>query len=91
VFLADAFTRVVTSCLSASPSTFAPLVANVVLPGTLPAITITGFFSLVWPATAPPGGYTFFFVLTVPQAGADGRWFPGEILAIAQGTLAVSP
>src|SRR5262249_47231975 len=51
VFLADGFTRVSVSCVSAPSQTFAPLTRRVTIPAAIQ--TSMTLISLVWPAGAP--------------------------------------
>jgi ELWxxDGT repeat protein len=90
-FLTGGFGAVVFACASSPPQSFAPLVTNQPLPGDLPAVTIPGFFTLPWPVGVPPGPYTVFLLLTVPQAIADGRITPAELLALATVAFAATP
>jgi hypothetical protein len=67
IFLVDGFMRLVTTCLSDSPSTFAPLAASVSLGGGISETVIPNFFAFTWPSSAPAGAYTFFIALTRPS------------------------
>jgi Divergent InlB B-repeat domain len=67
VFFADGGTTFAIRCLSSPASTFPPFLANVSVPGGLPPVVVP-LFSLIWPAGAPPGPYTFFGALTALSA-----------------------
>jgi hypothetical protein len=90
-FLADAFTRLVVTCLSVPPSSFPPLFRSRVLPGGLPSTPLADFFTLVWAAGFPAGPYTIFLVLTPPDAFLDGTVDPTDLLAIASQSLGFTP
>lgn len=64
VFLADGFTRLVLTCLSSDPQTFAPLVRNMALPAGLPGTLLPNFFRFTWTPDLPAGGYIVFVAFT---------------------------
>jgi hypothetical protein len=81
----------VVTCLTATPKTFAPLFRGVSLPFSLPETTIPNFRSVVWPSDLPTGAYTIFLTLTPPDAFADGRADPTDLLATASQGLTFAP
>jgi hypothetical protein len=89
-FIADAFTHVVLSCLSASPAAFPALFHEVSVPGGLPPITFPTFFSTVLPAL-PPGPYVVFVAAAPPEAFVDGTIDPADLLAVAGAGFTVVP
>ncbi|HEV8676394.1 MAG TPA: hypothetical protein VGX21_20345 [Methylomirabilota bacterium] len=91
IFLADAFTRSVLTCLGGPVSTFAPLYRHTTLPGALPLTVIPSFFRFGWPADLPAGAYTLFVALTVADALGDALLAPGEIFVIATLTVTFAP
>jgi glucose/arabinose dehydrogenase len=89
-FFADAFTRIVVTCRSAPPQTFPALFRAVTLPGQLPATSFP-LSSLQWPTGAPPGTYIFFFLLTPPNAFADGSMDAPDLLALSTLSVTLGP
>jgi uncharacterized delta-60 repeat protein len=80
VIFGPSFT-VIQTCLSGGPQAFVPLTPNKVIS---PGLTVTSdFFSGVWPASTPPGVYTFFVALARPGTL--------EILAVASATATLVP
>ncbi len=90
-FVADGFTRVVVTCLSASPETFPPMFRSVSIPAELPATLIPDFWGFEWTPSLAAGAYTFFLVLTPPDALADGRVDATDLIATAFYTLTLGP
>jgi photosystem II stability/assembly factor-like uncharacterized protein len=82
VFVADNFTRSITTCLSA-PQNLAPLAASLPIAAGIPPTLVEKFFSFVWPPNAPPGIYTFFL----------GLMSPGTLnfMSLAQTSVNLSP
>lgn len=89
-FLADGFTRIVVTCLSAPPQGFPPLFQGTMLPAALPATSIP-LSTLQWPAGAPLGTYTFFLVLTPPNAFTDGRVDATDFVALSTSNVVLGP
>lgn len=89
-FVADGSTRVVLTCLSASPQGFPPFAREVTLPAGLPATTFP-LISSAWPDGAPPGVYTFFVAFTRPGGLTDGRLDAGDVLALGIASLVLAP
>ncbi len=85
-FLADGFTRVVVTCLSAPPATFPRLVRNTAIPGSLAPTTLPDFFLFDWTPDLPAGTWTFFLVLTPTDVVALG----GVITPVAFDTVDVT-
>jgi hypothetical protein len=81
----------VVTCVTAPPTTFAPLFRSVSLPSSLPETTIPNFWSFVWPSDLPTGAYTIFLTLTPPDAFSDGRADPIDLLATASQGLTFAP
>jgi uncharacterized delta-60 repeat protein/uncharacterized repeat protein (TIGR01451 family) len=63
--LANAFTRLIETCLPASAGAIEPLTPNMTIPTALP-VTEVSHFDGVWPANAPAGPYIIFVALTRP-------------------------
>jgi hypothetical protein len=89
-FLTDGFSRIVTTCLSAPPVSFPPLYRAMTLPASLPT-TVIPLGTLPWPTGAPPGAYTFFVTLTVPDALVDGRADSAAVVAVTSMTVIFGP
>ena len=91
LFFADAFARTVVLCYTtASPQSFAPLFASMVIPAHLPTDRRRNF-GLTWPADIPAGTFTFLIFATPPGAFADGNVGPTDITALVLDTLQASP
>jgi ELWxxDGT repeat protein len=82
-FVADAFTGISITCLSAPAATFPPLFRNLLVSGPSGPTLIENFFTFPWTADLPAGLYTLFLVVTLPGALADGALDPGDLLASA--------
>lgn len=89
VFIAAGSAQV--TCLSASPQSFHALATNVTLPGALPSLTVSDFFTFTWGTTEPAGTYTVFLVLTPVGAFADGQLGPADLLAVGSQTITFVP
>lgn len=80
-FLGSAFAPAIRCTTTAPPQTFPPLLSNVAIQGGLPATTIAGFYSFVWPEAVPSGLYEWIIFATPPGAFADGNVGPTDISA----------
>lgn len=85
LFVFDGGTGFRPACASDAPSAFPRYAADTTIPAFLPLLTV------MWPAGAPPGLYTFAVVATAPGGLTDGIIDPGDVLAVAGATLTASP
>lgn len=92
VFVATAFSGVVTRCSgSAPPQTYPPVIANLSIPAAPSTITNPSFFSFPWPIGLPSGTYTVAIATTLPFAFTDRTIGPADVSAIATDTFQTSP
>jgi hypothetical protein len=81
VFITNSGSALTLACLSNPPNTFPRFLASTTLSRSATLL------SLVWPAAAPPGTYTFAAVTTPPGALADGVLGPTDIVALDSAQL----
>jgi hypothetical protein len=79
----------VVRCASQSPATFPRFVAGASLPAALPSTTVSNFFGLAWPSTAP-GSYSVFLILTTPNSVADGGVAASDVIAATTKTVTIA-
>jgi hypothetical protein len=91
VFFANAFTSLVTTCFSAAPTTFAPLLTNVAVPAGLGLVTVPDLLRFTWPAGAPFGSYLFFGALTSASAFNGATLNLTDVVGLAVVTVEVGP
>lgn len=91
IFLADAFSRAVTTCLAALPEGAAPLLSDLAIPGGLSRTDVLSFFAFAWPTDLPAGDYTFALVVTTAGALSDASLDEGELLAVTSDTVQFAP
>jgi len=87
----NAFSTVVVTCVSAPPQTFPILFQHLSVPAGLPVTGVINFFSFMWPASVPPGTYTFAIFATPPDAFSDGTIDAGDVPTFAFDSLSFSP
>ena len=87
----NAFSTVVVTCVSAPPQTFPILFQHLSVPAGLPVTGVSNFFSFMWPASVPPGTYTFAIFATPPDAFSDGTIDAGDVPTFAFDSLSFSP
>jgi hypothetical protein len=91
LFFADSFAATVVVCyMTASPQSFAPLFASMVIPAFLPPTAVASF-ALTWPAGIPAGTFTFVSLTTAPGAFADGNVGPTDLSALVLDALLALP
>ena len=72
------------------PSAFRPLAAHAVLPQGLD-LTFDPFFTYTFNGGEPSGIYSFFALITPPDAFSDGRIDAGDLLALELRSFRFSP
>jgi subtilisin family serine protease len=91
LFFADNFAETIVVCYtSASPQSFAPLFANMVIPAFLPLTAVTSL-GVTWPAGIPGGTFTFLIFATPPGAFVDGNVGPTDLTALVLDALQALP
>ena len=91
LFVTNGFASSVTRCAgTASPQTFAPLFANMLISASS-TTAMPDFFSFAWPAGLPPGVYSLAVATTLPSAFTDGTIGPADISAFAVKEFQASP
>jgi hypothetical protein len=88
VFILPGFVDVAIHCLSDPVSAFPRLLEQVTVPAGFPTTVVADFFTATV-AGAPPGIYTLFLVLTVPNAFADGELGPEDLIRVAVVTFTI--
>jgi hypothetical protein len=81
VFFADGATKVVVSCLSSAPQSFAPLLQDLLI--AQPFKVFPNLLAFQWPSGPPAGAYVFFVALTRPSASSNGTANPNDVIAVA--------
>jgi hypothetical protein len=90
-FVADGFTRIVLTCLSAPPASFPPLFHQILVPADLPPTAVPGFFSQPVPPGLPVGPYRLFVAAASPGAFLDETVDPGDVSTLATAEFAIVP
>jgi Divergent InlB B-repeat domain len=90
-FVAEAYAKIVITCLSAPVMSPAPLFTGVTMPAASGGLTLSHFWSLVWNPGLPAGSYTVVVLTTVPGTFADGQLGAGDVVAMGMATLTFTP